>query len=369
MSRPIIQGWCPGAYRPMMSGDGLVFRVRPFAGEISSTQARIIADVAEEYGSGIIDITNRANLQIRGVDQGDFDNVVTALRDANLLDSDEAAEEKRNIVLNPYYETGDAAHRIYVELVRQLPKFPEFPKKFGFAIDCGPTRCLHETNSDIRIERSESGQFLVRASGSDTGVSVAEEAVVSQILALVEWFASTRADETRRMSKHVSMVQLPDAFRGSRPVSASDLRDNELLYVPFGQLQAQDLRQLATLHPAPIRITPWRALRVQTPSDEKRALFPLAADAPIFAVSACAGMPFCPQASVETRELAKSLAGRWAGKLHVSGCAKGCAHPSAADVTLVGNNGRFDLVRNGAAWDDALYTNLSQTELLNLDLN
>ena len=28
MSAPIVQGWCPGAHRPMMSGDGLVVRVR-----------------------------------------------------------------------------------------------------------------------------------------------------------------------------------------------------------------------------------------------------------------------------------------------------------------------------------------------------
>ena len=29
---PIIKGWCPGALRPMPSGDGLVVRVRPKAG-------------------------------------------------------------------------------------------------------------------------------------------------------------------------------------------------------------------------------------------------------------------------------------------------------------------------------------------------
>lgn len=28
MSVPIIQGWCPGALRPMASGDGLVVRIR-----------------------------------------------------------------------------------------------------------------------------------------------------------------------------------------------------------------------------------------------------------------------------------------------------------------------------------------------------
>ena len=60
------------------------------------------------------------------------------------------------------------------------------------------------------------------------------------------------------------------------------------------------------------------------------------------------------QASVRTRDLARDLAphlppGR---RLHVSGCAKGCAHPEPAEVTLVGRDGAFDLVRDGAPWDE-----------------
>ena len=67
MSAPIVQGWCPGAHKPMMSGDGLVVRIRPWAAQISANQAEIIADAAQQFGSGYIDLTNRANLQIRGV--------------------------------------------------------------------------------------------------------------------------------------------------------------------------------------------------------------------------------------------------------------------------------------------------------------
>jgi precorrin-3B synthase len=40
-----------------------------------------------------------------------------------------------------------------------------------------------------------------------------------------------------------------------------------------------------------------------------------------------------------------------AGTLHVSGCAKGCAHPATADITLVGEAGRYALVRGGRAGD------------------
>ena len=67
MSAPEVKGWCPGAYKPMQSGDGLVVRVRPMAAQISAAQATGLAQAAQAHGNGFIDLTNRANLQIRGV--------------------------------------------------------------------------------------------------------------------------------------------------------------------------------------------------------------------------------------------------------------------------------------------------------------
>lgn len=49
--------------------------------------------------------------------------------------------------------------------------------------------------------------------------------------------------------------------------------------------------------------------------------------------------------------------------LHVSGCTKGCARARAADITLVGRNGKFDLVRDGCAWDTPSQTGLSPEAL------
>ena len=37
------KGWCPGALRPMRSGDGLIVRLRPSCGELSAAQACEIA--------------------------------------------------------------------------------------------------------------------------------------------------------------------------------------------------------------------------------------------------------------------------------------------------------------------------------------
>ena len=44
--------------------------------------------------------------------------------------------------------------------------------------------------------------------------------------------------------------------------------------------------------------------------------------------------------------------------VHVSGCAKGCAHPGPAALTLVGAEGRYDLVMDGRAGDMPVATGL-----------
>ncbi|MEM1316183.1 MAG: cobalamin biosynthesis protein CobG, partial [Pseudomonadota bacterium] len=84
---------------------------------------------------------------------------------------------------------------------------------------------------------------------------------------------------------------------------------------------------------------------------------------PLLAADACPGAPFCESASVETRGLARRLAPLLGGSLHVSGCAKGCARATAADVTLVGRDGAFDLVRGGRAGDPAAARGLRPEDL------
>ncbi|MBC9210132.1 precorrin-3B synthase, partial [Roseomonas aerophila] len=50
--------------------------------------------------------------------------------------------------------------------------------------------------------------------------------------------------------------------------------------------------------------------------------------------------------------------------LHVSGCAKGCAHPGAAPATLVGQPGGLALVRNGRAGDPPAAAGLTLEQTL-----
>ncbi len=66
MSGPEIKGWCPSLFEPMAAGDGLLVRIKPRVAGIGAAQLQKLADAAEAYGSGRIEITNRANFQLRG---------------------------------------------------------------------------------------------------------------------------------------------------------------------------------------------------------------------------------------------------------------------------------------------------------------
>src|ERR1700761_6539096 len=67
LASPLIRGWCPGALRPMASGDGLIVRLRISGGILSTRIASEIARWAARWGNGHIDLTGRGNLQLRGL--------------------------------------------------------------------------------------------------------------------------------------------------------------------------------------------------------------------------------------------------------------------------------------------------------------
>ena len=138
--------------------------------------------------------------------------------------------------------------------------------------------------------------------------------------------------------------------------------------VPFGSTDADTLTGLmAETGAAALRVTPWRMLFLE---GAQPAEVPgiLTAWSPVLDVAACPGAPLCEQASVATRDLARDLSDIVKGPLHVSGCAKGCARPSAAALTLVGRDGRFDLVRAGRAGDTPVQTGLTAAEVRLLEL-
>lgn len=75
---------CPGLLRIVVARDGGLCRIKLPGGALSAAQARAIADASVLHAAGAIEVTNRANLQVRGVRSGQEAALIEALVEAGL---------------------------------------------------------------------------------------------------------------------------------------------------------------------------------------------------------------------------------------------------------------------------------------------
>ena len=322
-----VKGWCPGVLRPMESGDGLIVRVRPWCGAFSLAQARGLAEAAATLGNGLIDLTRRANLQIRGVSAQTLPGLQQALADLGVIDDDAESEAVRNVMVGPF--DGADARALAAELSQALVtdrNMQTLPAKFGWLVDDAATASIVDQRADVALCLTADGVAL-RVRGEWLGVAPRERAVAA---ALGERMGLKR------------IAEVPKAGKVPAGIAA-----------PFGRLEsAQFVRVLdlaAQVGAAEVRLSPWRALYFDAvvPGAEALGLI-VDADDPLLRIDACPGAPACQSASVDTRAAARRLAGRpFEGTIHVSGCAKGCARSAPADLVLVGEQGRYGVVRKG----------------------
>ncbi|TGG93857.1 precorrin-3B synthase [Natronospirillum operosum] len=374
---PTVQGWCPGALRPMTSGDGLVVRVRPNRARLTRKQALGLCILAKHHGIGLLDLTNRANLQIRGVSEAALEPLQQRLAELELLDDSPEQEQRRNILAAPDWKPGDDTDRLARGLQERLHELPELPAKVGFAIDAGAAPMLSEDSADFRLERGTSGRLLLRADGRPYGMPLDTiETAISTLIRLTHWFADSGGIESRRMRHH--QMPLPGWFTATETAQPArpKLQPGQhalglIAGLPFGQIEAEALLQvLKTTSVQGLRLTPWRCLLLEG-MDQLPALpgrefpaFLTEPNDPLLRVQACAGAPGCSQATVATRTLAARLAPRVRGTLHVSGCAKGCACPNATDFCLTGREGQYDLAFQARAGDPPHRSAQSEAEVL-----
>jgi precorrin-3B synthase len=145
-------------------------------------------------------------------------------------------------------------------------------------------------------------------------------------------------------------VLTPSALRTAAGL-ATRYSDGRILLAPGRVMWLDGVSPLAEAH---LAIEASAAGFVVDPGDRRLRL------------DACVGRAGCARASDDVRADALRLA--WAAPatgLHVAGCAKGCAHPSAAGVTLVsrGGGGRYDLILDGAPSSPATVADVSLDEV------
>lgn len=387
------RGWCPGALHPMESGDGLIVRVRPRGGALTADEARALADTARDCGNGVIELTRRAGLQLRGVDATNLGEVHRILDRLGFLDESPQAEVRRNILSNPLAgfdpECCDIRPilRALEQRLASVEACNHLPAKFGFVVDGGGRLPLGSEDSDIRFDVGRDEQVRVSVGGNATTAALLgwcrAENVPEVTVRLVSVFVACRTVEMNRMGAFLStngMASLLSALVGlldrdrddlAAPGEAADFvglgrAENNAAWfgtaLPFGTGQAAQLEGLAALSDrfgdGKIRITPWRSVILVLKADadvdaltgeaKDLGLVTESADPRRFLV-ACPGAPFCRSAQGTTRDLACAIAAAAPAlidgsvSIHVSGCVKSCARSGAADITLTAQDGFYRL--------------------------
>jgi precorrin-3B synthase len=394
----------------MPAGDGLLARVRPPAGRLSIDQAEALADAARGCGNGTIEISSRANVQLRGLAPEKLGELGSRLAAIGLLDADPAVERVRNIVASPLSDLDPDASCDAAPFVAALEAritidadLRALPAKFGFVIDAGGRWPLSDIEGDVRFEGFVSGDglgFAVRLASPLAGPAFAlirPDGLPDAAARLARAFralAGHAPDAPRRMrglvERHGAAAvfsaaglqtaarAITSAVAGPRAsVGILDLGGSAALGIapPFGRMTAEAFAGLARAArecgASGARLTPWRTIVLPgldaagagALAGKLAALgFIVAPGDTRLGVVACPGAPACAHANADTLAGAARLAAslpRARGLLHVSGCAKGCAHAAPARLTLVATPEGYDLVIGGRAGDAPAHRGLS----------
>jgi len=399
------RGWCPGTLRPMLTGDGLLVRLHPPRNTLTPDQLAYVAELASRHGNGQIEISGRGNLQLRGIREAAHPALVEDLLEAGLVDEAEGDGPNRLTLTSPL--AGRAAGDLLdaaalAEAVEHAGRsIAGLPAKFSIAVDGGGALVLDGFTSDLRLRaiaaeelalglpdelwfgpvaRNDAPALAARLLNSFVAVSGQGSGQIRRMRDLTPYELSALA-----ISCGLAPMAAPPARSKPAPVGLVAERDNRvavLAGLPFGRTDAAGLRRLGKLARGAgvheIRLSPWRgfafyglsadAARVLQEALRSEGLI-VALDDPRLAVSACTGSPACARGEAPALADAEMLATTMAPlltdglSLHVSGCAKSCAHPGSADLTLVGRDGRYDVIIDGSASDDHI-AHLSLGELV-----
>ncbi|HZZ11353.1 MAG TPA: oxidoreductase, partial [Paraburkholderia sp.] len=230
---------CPGLLRVVAALDGGICRIKLPGGALSATQATCIAEASERHAAGVIEVTNRANLQVRGVRAGHEAALIAALLDAGLGPtapgalSAAAADDVRNLMVSPVAGRDPFALIDTMPLARELlallqseARFVALSPKFALLLDGGErlARVDHPHDIWLAATKTEHGvQFSLGLAGcppttAAPATATAESAVlrippaqvIAAIRALLHTFLDLAATDATRM-RHLLAVSSVDA--------------------------------------------------------------------------------------------------------------------------------------------------------------
>lgn len=347
---------CPGLLRPFAAADGAIVRVRIPGGRVRLSTLTELGRLAADHGAPFLQLTSRANLQLRGLPAdlpADFVDAVAAL---GLLPSP-THERVRTIVASPWSRHADDVTALVGELDAALsaePALARLPGRFLTVIDDGSGHLL-DLPYDLGYRRLSPTDGRLLVAGQDAG-QVRRSAAVAQIVRrALDFVAERESTPEPEITPAWNIAELDPTsplLTGLTPAppaaptpAAGDQEGDLVVAVPLGLLGLDHLRALASITDEAV-LTPWRRLVLsQTATNAVAARLALSASGLVLdpgtgwdRLTACIGAPYCRRTDLDTGALARRLvatiapAGR---AVHLSGCERRCGAQSVEHIELV----------------------------------
>ena len=387
---------CPGLWRIVAARDGGICRIKLPGGLLLADQADAVAEAAERFAGGVIEATNRGNLQIRGVG-AQHAALIEHLLAAGLGPRQAAGDDVRNLMLSPLagrdpamlLDTRPLAGQI-LEMLESTPHLHQLSAKFAVQLDGGEHLAMLEHPHDLWLSplQLEQQTWLAFGLAGCPGIDQPLGAVplgagLALTRAVLERFLELASAEQSRMRQLLQTCPVEHFIEG---LGIELRRDSPVLQWrrakacanwlgPLAQAQGTALGvapPLGRLTPAMLRgaaqvarvsgdgelhLSPWQSLvlssiatsQLQAAQAQLQA-FGLVCSSrePLARVTACSGASGCAKALAETKadavQLAALIAPGAPASVHLSGCPRSCAVAHVAPATLLARSpGRYDL--------------------------
>lgn len=391
----------------MAALDGGICRVKLAGGELSSAQARAVAAASESCASGVLELTNRSNLQIRGVRDDAQAELIQRLLDAGLGPRVAGADDVRNLLLSPsagldpvaLFDVRPLAGQL-LDLLQDTSDFHALSAKFALQLDGGEALAMLEHPHDLWLSALPGGELLAFGlAGCPVDgplAAVERKQAVALVDTVLRLFLDLAAPEQMRMRQLLDGLSVDDFLQHVQARLPFQLRRDEsvlawrrtagssavalgaqaqrqvglqmvLVAAPLGRITARQLAALADLAQrhgdATLRLTPWQGVLLPNIPSARCAdlLAELAAlgllldsQEPLTHLLACTGSAACAKGLADTKADARQLAdllraGAARPQVHLSGCPRACAAAHTASFTLLAQpGGRYQLYQRAA---------------------
>lgn len=150
--------------------ESIMLRCRVAGGALSTYQFRGLAEIADDWGPGHVDLTTRANLQVREIMPENCPNILMKLADLGLTSQGAGADNIRNITATPtsgfdpdeILDVMPYARAMHHYILKNRDLYG-LPRKFNISYDSGGRVSVCADTNDI-------GFYAVRVGENDQGI-------------------------------------------------------------------------------------------------------------------------------------------------------------------------------------------------------